>query len=63
MLKPTTDVVTEAQLFRDVLGCDDDDCEWHDEVRQRGYIPVCAGEWKKEPDGRWRMYVDDQADE
>lgn len=63
MLKPTSDVVTEPELFRDVFGCDEDDCEWHVDTRQRGYVRVCAGEWKRETDGRWRLFVYDQAED
>lgn len=62
MLTPTTDVVTEATLFRDVFGCDSDDCEWHPDARRRGRIDVCSGEWRREPDGNWRFWTSEDAD-
>lgn len=51
-LRATDDVVTTEVLFVDVFG---------DEVPDDlpATIGVCAGEWRREPDGRWRFWADD----
>lgn len=56
-MKATDDVVTEAELFKDVFGCTDgDECPWHDGTKSVGVVAVCDGEWRKEKDGRWRFW-------
>jgi hypothetical protein len=46
-LTRTEDVVTRKELA-EIIGCrPTGDC-----------IPVCAGEWRKEWDGRWRVWAD-----
>lgn len=63
MLKPTEDVVSETTLFRDVFGCESDDCLWHDRTRAYGRIEVCEGEWRREPDGQWRFWTSEGIDD
>lgn len=50
-LQQTTDVVTATELVRDVFGEDGDF-----ELPDGDTIGVCAGEWRREPDGRWRFW-------
>lgn len=50
VLQKTSDVVTTRELIEDVFGGDDD------ALPDRDAIPVCAGEWRREPDGRWRFW-------
>lgn len=59
MFKPTDDVVQEGVLFADVFGIDEDDEEFVSGFRESGRVRVCEGEWRREPDGRWRLYVDE----
>lgn len=53
-MRATDDVMTERTLLVDVFGL-----EYGDEIPdgiERGSVRVCCGEWRREPDGRWRLY-------
>lgn len=56
-LRATDDVVDETVLRYDVFGMSTND-EWPDGFAQ-GVIAVCAGEWRRCPDMRWRFFSDD----
>lgn len=51
-LIPTDDVVTLKVLHEEVFGGDEDDIP----EDLPAAIGVCAGEWRHEPDGRWRFW-------
>jgi hypothetical protein len=55
-LRPTADVVTLKELHEEVFGGDEEEMQATDDPS--GIIPVCAGEWRREPDGRWRFWAD-----
>jgi hypothetical protein len=53
---PTDDVVGgDIELMTDVFGMDLDDVEPLDGI-EWGVVPVCSGEWRREPDGHWRFF-------
>lgn len=49
----TDDVVSNAELI-DILGTEDDE----DPLGDDKVIAVCAGEWRRENDARWRFWRD-----
>lgn len=51
----STDTVLDTDELAEVFG----EAPEEDET----VIAVCAGEWRKEPDGRWRVWVDPTWDE
>jgi hypothetical protein len=55
-VKATEDVVTEDVLKAAVFGMEPED----DLPERDGRIPVCAGEWRREPDGRWRFWENEE---
>lgn len=57
-MNSTDDVVTDSTLRFDVLGLGLHD-DWPD-GHALGVIAVCAGEWRREQDGRWRFYEYDE---
>lgn len=55
-LRPTADVVSLKVLHEEVFGGDEEEMQATDD--QPGVIAVCAGEWRREPDGLWRFWAD-----
>lgn len=55
-LRPTDDVVTLKELHEEVFGGDEEEMQATDD--QSGVISVCAGEWRREADRRWRFWAD-----
>jgi hypothetical protein len=47
------DIVSEAELIA-IIGVDDDE----DQSITGDVVSVCDGEWRREPDGRWRIWLD-----
>lgn len=51
----TDDVLTAAELRHFIVLDDDEDA---DDVLRPGVFQTCAGEWRREQDGRWRWWQD-----
>lgn len=59
-MRATDDVMTEAVFLGEIMDCWDGD-ERPDSF-ERGTVRVCAGEWRREQDARWRFYEFEDAD-
>lgn len=55
----TADLATAEELLEIFDGGHDPDCE---SILASGKVQVCAGEWRREPDGRWRFWKDESCD-
>ena len=49
----TDDLATSEELLEIFDGGHDPDTE---DILTSGRVPVCDGEWRREPDGRWRFW-------
>lgn len=56
----TDDVLSQKIFLGDIMDCFDGDSDQPD--LSSGVVQVCAGEWRREPDGRWRFYKDTETD-
>lgn len=56
---PTDDVVGgDIELMTDVFGLDLEIDEPIPDI-EMGLVAVCDGEWRREPDGQWRFWRED----
>lgn len=56
----TDDVLSHKMFLGDVFDCFDGDPDQPD--LSSGVVQTCAGEWRRESDGRWRFYKDTETD-
>lgn len=56
----TDDVLPHKMFLGDIMDCWDGDPDQPDLTG--GVVQVCAGEWRREPDGRWRFFKDTETD-
>jgi len=54
-LVPTDEYETHEELLAAICWDDDED---PDAALLGGFFQTCAGAWKREPDGRWRFWMD-----
>lgn len=56
----TDDVLPHKMFLGDICDCWDGDVDQPD--LSSGVVQVCAGEWRREQDGRWRFFKDTETD-
>ena len=54
-LIPTVELVTSEELLEIFNGEHDEETS---AILNSGKVQVCNGEWRREPDGRWRLWQD-----
>ena len=58
-LVPDREVIDQRELMSILCWDDDEDPE---EALKPGVFQTCAGEWRRETDGRWRFWTDPEWD-
>lgn len=56
----TDDVLPHKMFLGDVFDCFDGDPDQPD--LSSGVVQTCAGEWRREADGRWRFFRDTETE-